>query len=125
MTDPDRELLERVAELYPRVGPVDPAVVDRAISRITHERPAHSRGWTLSPLGVAGLAGAALGLLLVGVLLGWTLRSFGPLPSGRATDLPREWSTLSATGEVRIIQFVLAAPTAARACSTSALPTRR
>jgi hypothetical protein len=114
MVDEDREFLRKVAEAYPRVGPTDPEARTRILSLVRRDRP-RPGGWR----GVMGsspawAAAASLVLLLMGGMVGWTLRSRWSDRPGPAADLPPELAGLSTTTEVRIVQFVLAAPRASR-----------
>ena len=113
MTDLDRDLLRRVSELYPHVGRIDPGSADRAIARAVTGRHAR-RSSGAGMLAPASLAAAAAGLLFLGAVLGWMLRSRDLSRRVPANAWPREGASLSATREVRIIQFVLAAPAAGR-----------
>lgn len=110
MVDEDREFLRKVAEAYPRVGPTDPETRTRILSMVRRDRPPRAGGRS-SP---AWAAAAAAVLLVVGGMAGWTLRSRWSDRPGPAADLPPELATLSTTSEVRIVQFVLAAPRASR-----------
>ena len=110
MTDDDREFLERVSKAYGQVGPIDPAARAEVIRSVEADALRVRRtAWTVSP---GWLSAAAAALLIVGVGLGWTLRSMRAASAPAEEELPAELSTLSATSEVRIVQFVLTAPRA-------------
>ncbi|TMQ69175.1 MAG: hypothetical protein E6K80_12555 [Candidatus Eisenbacteria bacterium] len=122
----DRELRRRVAGSYARVGPVDDEAKGRLMDRLRREdapgasgvsggTAARDAGSNSGERGLlawrpltAGLAVAAS--LALGTALGWTLHS--RLGSAPKAALSSEIAEVPSTREVRLVQFVLAAPKA-------------
>ena len=117
----DHEFGRQVADAYRRVGPADPAAKERLMARVRGEGPppklrlvtwGASEGmpwWRSAPAAAVAMAAT----LLLGTALGWIARDrWSPVrPSDTAApgvaDVP-------STREVRLVQFVLAAPRASR-----------
>ena len=112
------ELGIRVAEQYRRVGDTDPQAQARLMARLRREAGRRRPGivawerreamgsWSLAPM-VAGT------LLLIGGLLGWVVRDRWMQAPGDPAA-PQGMADVSTTREVRLVQFVLAAPKASQ-----------
>jgi hypothetical protein len=134
MHEDDHEVGRRLADAYGKVGPPDPAAKERLMARLRGEVAARGEGaarreggrrrpsivawspgeWMMGAWGPAALWATAAVMLVVGGWLGWTLRDrWTPSPAPGAA-LERGLTEAPTTREVRLVQFVLAAPRASR-----------
>jgi hypothetical protein len=128
--DDDRELSRRVAEAYPRVGPLDETAKARIMERVRDLRgePAtvvpldaapRREPATVVPLDVAprrngrrpAIGFAVAASLVLGTLLGWVLHDRVGTPRSAVAPAPG-MADIPSTREVRLVQFVLTAPQA-------------
>lgn len=133
MHEDDHEVGRKLADAYGRVGPPDAEAKERLMTRLRDEAARPGEGaarreaarrpsivawnpgeWMMGPWGSTAVWATAAGMLVLGGLLGWTLRDrWTPAPAPGAA-IERGLAEAPTTREVRLVQFVLAAPRASR-----------